>query len=63
MATVTATQEELRTALYAAQRALLHASRRARLSDDQAQLVDDALAEVSRVLDIGRDEASEQGCS
>lgn len=50
------TEADYREALYAAQRALVHASKQLRPG---CEIVDDALAEVSRVLDIGRTEENE----
>ena len=57
------TEAEYRSALYDAQRALMYAVKRITPEDysiSQAEVVREALAEVNRVLDIGRDESREQ---
>lgn len=59
---LTADVQQLRDALMVAERALIHA----RIWIDTApvdvrRLIADALAEVTGVLDIGRDERNEQG--
>ena len=56
-------ESEYRSALHDAQRALMYAVKRITPEDysiSQAEVVRDALAEVNRVLDIGRDESREQ---
>ena len=58
-----ATEADYRTALYAAQRALMHANRWVPRSPAPIAVLDilaTALKGVNNVLDIGRDEANEQ---
>lgn len=60
-----AAESEYRAALYDAQRALMHAEKWLHRPGEQKvrTLVGNALAEVSRVLDMGRDESREQGAT
>lgn len=56
-------EAEYRKALYMAQGALMHAVHRITPEDYsvcQAEILTEALAEVNRVLDVGRDESHEQ---
>lgn len=54
-----AEEHEYRHALQQAERALMHAQRCIDCSPAVGRLVKEARAEVSRVLDIGRDESNE----
>ena len=60
-----ATEADYRTALYEAQRGLMYAAKwvhgdEGSAADQAKGVIEDALAEVNRVLDIGRDESREQ---
>jgi hypothetical protein len=56
--TTRATEGQYRAALQMAERALMHASKK--LTGPSQELAKIALAQVTGVLDIGRDEANEQ---